>query len=418
MKVLHISQSDLDGGAAKAAYRLCIAQRYNQIWAELFVMRKFSDSSFVISGRSLLSLVAAKILPQLDRVLKKIFGVKGGHPWSFNLIPNPLLKVLSLSDYDLIHLHWVGKNMVNHAMINKITKPLVWTLHDSWPFTAGCHIPKECEGYKSGCKECPQISNRKATTALLDYMHRSKSKTYKERDIHFIAPSHWIANCAKNSQLLSDSSIHVIPNGICTKTFYPFSKTECIDLFGLPANKNIILFGAMYADTDHNKGLDLLLKALAILCSSDSEFSERSILVIFGASPSFVLRNLDIPVLCIGVIHEQSMLAKLYSAATVTLVPSRSESFGQVAAESLSCGTPVVAFRCSGLIDIVDHRINGYLANPYEPIDLASGIQFILNNKYDVEFKQNARDKAISKFDSKVVSMLHHELYKSITKHS
>ena len=144
------------------------------------------------------------------------------------------------------------------------------------------------------------------------------------------------------------------------------------------------------------------------------EFKKNTILVIFGASQNLSLPQLDIVVKNVGTIHEQSMLAKLYSAATLTVVPSRSESFGQVAAESLSCGTPVVAFRCSGLIDIVDHKSNGYLATPYDTTDLAEGIQFLINNKNNKKFKKNARNKVISKFDGKVIAMAHHELYKKI----
>ena len=414
MKILHISQSDTDGGAAKAAYRLCTAQRNIKLSSELFVMRKFSNSEFVFTSRSIFSLFFSRVLPQIDRILKKIFGIKSNYPWSLNLISNPLIEVANTSRYDLVHLHWIGKNMLNHSIIKKIDKPIVWTLHDSWPFTAGCHIPKQCEGYKTNCYECPQIIKRNGTIALLKYMYNKKNDIYEKNSIHFIAPSNWIANCARSSRLLMNSSIHVIPNAICTKTFQPFNKTESLDFFNLPKNKSIILFGAMYADTDQNKGLDLLIEALSKLRESDLKFFEKLVLVVFGASSNFCLQNFGIVVINVGIIEDQTTLAKLYSAATVTVVPSRSESFGQVAAESLSCGTPVVAFKSSGLIDIVDHRTNGYLANPYETNDLADGIQFVTINSGNVEFKKNARAKVTSRFDSRVVASAHHKLYESI----
>lgn len=414
MKILHVSQSDIDGGAAKAAHRLCIAQRSNQLRVELFVMRKFSQSSFVFTKPGLFSLAISRVLPQLDRLAKKILGILKGRSWSLNLISNPSLKIANFYEYDLIHLHWVGKNMLNLKIIEKFDKPIVWTLHDSWPFTAGCHIPDTCDAYKYGCPKCPQLSNELFGTAMLKFMHDLKSTTYKNKKINFVAPSRWIADQAKSSQLLKNCSIHVIPNSICTKTFFPSIKSECAEHFNLPLDKNIILFGAMYADTDHNKGMDLLLKALESLCDSDTEFKDNSVLVLFGASLNITVPIRDLKVVSLGTIHDQSKLAKLYSAATLTVVPSRSESFGQVAAESLSCGTPVVAFRYSGLIDIVDHCKNGYLASPYDAQDLARGINYLISRKLDTGIREFARNKVIKHFDSDFIAMAHHELYKSI----
>ena len=89
------------------------------------------------------------------------------------------------------------------------------------------------------------------------------------------------------------------------------------------------------------------------------------------------------------------------------------ETFGQTASESLSCGTPVAAFDTSGLRDIIDHQKNGYLAEPYDPADLAYGIQWLFEklDRDQAKLQRDARAKAQSKFDVQVVAKTHHELY-------
>jgi glycosyltransferase involved in cell wall biosynthesis len=102
---------------------------------------------------------------------------------------------------------------------------------------------------------------------------------------------------------------------------------------------------------------------------------------------------------------------KLYSAADVTIVPSLQENLSNVILESLSCGTPVVGFKIGGNSDMIEHKINGYLAEPYQSDDLAYGIAWILNNENSKEISKMARGKVLENFDSKLVAKKYIELY-------
>ena len=117
----------------------------------------------------------------------------------------------------------------------------------------------------------------------------------------------------------------------------------------------------------------------------------------------------------IGRIYDDITLSILYSAADVMVVPSKSESFGQTAMEALACGTPCVAFKCTGLVDIIDHKKNGYLAIPFEAEDLSRGIAYILEDedRWKV-LSQNARKKVINNFDINIVAKQYINLYKKI----
>jgi glycosyltransferase involved in cell wall biosynthesis len=243
----------------------------------------------------------------------------------------------------------------------------------------------------------------------------TKKNIYSKKKIHFVAPSEWIASQARSSSLLNEFPISVIPNGLNTKVFKPNNQNYSKNNLGISKDKLIILFGAMNSDTDKNKGLDLLIESLNILCKKNSIFAKKLILVIFGNSEQSVVQRFPLQVLFMGVIKDEQQLVNLYSAADVTVVPSRSESFGQVATESLSCATPVVAFRTSGLLDIVDHLKTGYLANPFNASDLANGISFILENfSVRIKMAKKARLVAVKRFDVNVIAEMHLNLYEKL----
>ena len=115
-----------------------------------------------------------------------------------------------------------------------------------------------------------------------------------------------------------------------------------------------------------------------------------------------------------GYLNDSTSLRLLYSCANVFVAPSLMEAFGKTLAESMACGTPVVAFGTTGLLDIVDHRVNGYLAKPFDTNDLAQGIDWVLNAENYSELCKNAQDKVLKEFDSKVVAKKYIALYEKI----
>ena len=115
------------------------------------------------------------------------------------------------------------------------------------------------------------------------------------------------------------------------------------------------------------------------------------------------------PLYELGSFSDDLALALAYSAADVMCVPSRQESFGQIAAEAMACETPVVAFGATGLLDIIDHQKNGYLARPYDSIDFAAGIEWTLKNKANLG--SAARKKIETEFSPGDVARRHLELY-------
>ena len=126
--------------------------------------------------------------------------------------------------------------------------------------------------------------------------------------------------------------------------------------------------------------------------------------------------SLGFPINFMGHLNDDITLRLLYSAVDLLVVPSRKEAFGQTASESMACSTPVVAFGATGLLDIVDHKVNGYLAKPFDSEDLANGIKYIFDNPNYDDLCRNARKKVVNEFDSKIVSNQYEKLYRKILK--
>lgn len=415
MKILSINQSDSDGGAARAARRVASKLIEMDVDLKMQVMRKLGKDEWVLGPENNYQSFVARLLPRLDLIAKQIIGVNPLYPWSLNLFPNPLLNKDFVNSFDVIHLNWVGKNMLPVGWMRNFKRPVVWTLHDGWAFTGGCHIPSGCRRFEQSCGNCPQLSKN----SLNDISHRiwlKKSRHYPAVPFHFVAPSHWIAEEARASSLLRDFSVSVIPNGLDTSIFTPHGKFESRQALDLPKDKKIILYGAMYADTDRNKGMDLFIDALNILIKNDASFATNNLLVIFGTNKESLSELFPMPIVSLGIIKTEGKLAQIYSAADLTVVPSRSESFGQVATESLSCGTPVVAFNATGLKDIVDHLETGYLANAYQAADLANGIKLIAeDSEICRKMSYLARQRTVERFDINVTARMHLALFERLT---
>jgi len=201
-----------------------------------------------------------------------------------------------------------------------------------------------------------------------------KKETYKDLDLTIVTPSTWMKKCAEESSLLGDKRIVCIPNSIDINEFKVLDKKKARKSLGLSQDKKYLLFGAMSATRDKNKGFDLLIEALEHLKEEDIE------LLVFG-NDEWNEPELSLPVKYFGRIRNNKLLNQVYSAADVTVIPSRSENFPNTVLESFACGTPCVSFDIGGFPDMIDHRVNGYLADPYNTKDLAKGIQYCLKKE-------------------------------------
>ncbi len=409
MKILIINTSDINGGAARAAYRLHHALLNADIDSQMLVQAKSSDDFTVLASDSKIQKGLAKLRPTLDSLPVRFYKNRTKTLFSSAYVPSfGLVDRINALNPDVVHLHWINGGMLRIEELAKIKAPIVWSLHDNWAFTGGCHIMWECEHYKQQCGNCQVLVSDKDND-LSRRIHNRKAKVFdKLENLTLIGLSRWLAGCAASSQLFKDKRVVCLPNPIDTAVFSPFDKLHARELLNLPPDKKLILFGAMSAVNDINKGFAELSQALSELKRDDVE------LVVFGSSKPKIPQGFKHKAHYLGHLHDDVTLRVLYSAADVMVVPSLQEAFGQTASEAMACGTPVVAFATTGLLDIVDHQINGYLAKPFDTSDLASGIDWVLNAENYTQLCENAREKVMATFDSHLVAKQYIELYQYV----
>ncbi len=405
MKILHINTTDITGGAGIAAFRLHTALRNKGIESFMLVQYKKSNNEFVIKNSTIPYI--NKMRSELDNFPLR-FALKDKNAFfSVAWLRNNINKKIKEINPDIIHLHWINNGFVQIEELKKINIPIIWSLHDMWPFTGGCHYDNECEKYQSDCKNCPMLSKN---SKLSNRIFQKKEKTYKQiKSLHINGLSKWLANCAAESSLFSENRIHNIPNCIDIEKFSPMLKDEAKQQLAFSKDKKVILFGGIAATKDMRKGYDLLKMALLKM-----ESKSDKALTVFGSSQKQEQEQIDMEVRYLGHISDQNQIRVIYSAADVIVIPSRQENLSNVVIEALACGTPVVAFDIGGMTDMIVHKKNGYLAKAFDIFDLLNGIEWALYNDNIIQVSENARNTVISKFENSNVAKQYIEIYKKI----
>jgi glycosyltransferase involved in cell wall biosynthesis len=377
VKVLHLNQSDLNGGAAIAAYRLHSGLKRLKIDSQLLVYDKLSDDPTVNLPVSKVTRAIAKLSPGLAELPKFLYPQRQATAFSFNWLPDKISHIAKQFEPDIINLHWLGDGYLPINALTRLGIPLVWTLHDMWAFTGGCHYAGECDRYQTACGQCPQLGSYQRWD-LSRWIWWQKSTTYPKLTLVIVSPSQWLADCASTSQLLQQVDIRVIPHGINCQKYRPLNQVFARQTLNLPQDKSIVIFGAVAATSDERKGFSSLVKALRKI--SQTHWKSKIEVAIFGSSEPVQGIDIGFKAHYLGYLRDEVSLTLLYSAGDVMVVPSLQEAYGQTALEAMACGTPVVAFHSTGLVDVVKHRETGYLASPFSPDDLASGISWVLED--------------------------------------
>ena len=409
MRICHVGASQMQGGAGRAAYRLHSALRASGFDSQMLVQANSSDDFTVIGPDTKLQKALGIVRPTLDSLPVHRYHTRTKTLFSPSWLPfSRVVDRINCLNPDVVHLHWIAGGMMRIEDLAKIKAPIVWSLHDMWAFTGGCHYDEGCGKFKSVCGACPALGSDKSNDLSAKILVRKQKSFLKHPNLTLVALSRWLANEALDSSLFRQTPVINLPNPIDTATFAPFDKQQARNLLNLPVDKKLVVFGAIFATSDPRKGFNELSLALDRMESDNTE------LVVFGASKPKTSPIFKQRVHYLGVLHDDLSLRVLYSAADVVVVPSLQENLSNVVMESLACGSPVVAFDVGGNEDLIDHLNNGYLAQPFDVADFAAGIDWVLSNPNYMDLCQNAREKVLRNFDSHVVVEKYIELYESI----
>jgi glycosyltransferase involved in cell wall biosynthesis len=418
MKVTLINTSDAGGGAPVACMRLLKALRLKQVDAGMLVQKKkFYEPQVTAINTGLFSRIKTGVYLLYERIPFILFKAKNKSlrfAFSTANVGTDISDHPEILNADILHLHWTNFGYLSINDLKKLFntgKPVVWTLHDMWAFTGGCHYSGDCDHFRGHCGDCWMLRDADEHDLSFTGWTRKMDMFKDAKNMVFVTCSHWLANVARTSLLLKDFRIETIPNPIDTAIFLPKDKSTARKKWHIAPDVKIILFGAANI-MDRRKGISYLVEALDEL---KKNYPEQNIeIVIFGKNKSFDINLLTFKVHELKLISSQNDLVDLYSLADVFVTPAIEDNLPNTVMEALACGTPVVAFNTGGIPDMVEHRQNGYLAEFKSSADFAAGIHYVLNTENKAELAINARKKVLDTFTDEIVAAKYINLYQTI----
>jgi glycosyltransferase involved in cell wall biosynthesis len=414
-----INNKDSAGGAANAAYRL--HQGFDTIGIDSFMLvkDKKTQNNRVLQIKPLENKSSSRDLDNINAFQHQYINQNRtpltNTKFTFSYPGYDLSGLEIIKQADIINLHFITSFLSIETVreLLHLGKPVVWTLHDQWAFTGGCHYSAGCEKYKTDCIKCPQLMNdphnlpNKVLTSKLSLIDKSK--------LFIITPSKWLSRVARESFLFKGLTIETISNSIETDIFCPVGdKGESKKKYNIPNDVINILFGAPSGNIKR-KGFDKLLEALETCCKNRKFrklVKRKKINLLCFGTPSADIEKLNIPYISFGKITDDYELRDIYNASDFFVLPSLEDNLPNTMLESMSCGTPLVAFNIGGMPDVITDNETGRLVPPFDTGKFAESIvDLILNEKKRKKLGLNSRKLIENNYKLKDQAQKYDELF-------
>lgn len=414
MRVLHLSASDLGGGAARAAFRLHQGlQRLGHDSRMLVAARKGDDPAVMEVGRSrrLSDRFRRRWRRAQLQLLRRRWAIQPSDPFHLARTDYQRDLDINLDQVDVLHLHWISDfvDLPSWCIRYGRQRPIVWTLHDMNPLTGGCHHDLGCERYREQCGCCPRLHSRREHD-LSRRIWREKRTALGSIDasrFRCVANSRWMAAKARASSLLGPYDIRTIALAVETDVFRPLDREACRRALEVPPDRKVVLFMA-HTLRDPYKGYDLLKAAL-------EQIAARVPLLLLVVGRGKVEPPAGMPCRFLGRILARESLAECFGAADVFANPSRAESFGQTCLEAMACGVPSVGFKVGGVPEAIRDGITGRIVPDVRADSFAAGLCELLEQD-DARHAMGAacRDLALREFTLERQARDYVKLYEEI----
>lgn len=305
-----------------------------------------------------------------------------------------LIKKITEYGPDIIHLHNIHGYYVNYQILFRFlksyNKPVIWTLHDCWPFTGHCAYfdYAVCAKWQSGCFDCSQRNSY--PESLVSDNSRNNYILKKQlftsiNEMTLVAPSRWLAELI-NKSFFQGFNVKVINNGIDLAAFKPMDTASCRDKYNI--KDKFLILGVASVWTER-KGLRYFLKLSELIDSNNAT------IILVGLNNKQIA---ELPPNIIGITRTNNVgeLAELYSAADVFINPTLEDNFPTTNLEALACDTPVITFNTGGSPECIDEHCGRVL----EKGDL-HGIVSIIRDMENGDAVFNACRETALKYDKK-----------------
>ena len=301
-------------------------------------------------------------------------------------IRKQLEKILQLEKPDIINVHNIHSTGWPIGLIKTCLKysPVSWTLHDCWSFL-GSYYPTHTPA---------------PTQGLMNELDEFWGHT--QPNLSATTPSRWLEKEALNSYW-SDFKIKAIHNPVPKSFFENKNSNACKDALGLKLNIPIVLVVAGNLN-EERKGGGILKSIL------ESSVTDKVQFLLIGNGDSFKNENIK----SIGFIEDEITIQIAYHAADILLHPAPIDNLPNTVAESISCGTPVLAFNTGGIPEMVIPNKSGWLINEVEAQTMLEMLEIIIADESFLTIRKSTREIGVSLFNSKKIGISYLNHFKEI----
>ena len=397
IKVLHIVGGSSTNGAAKGAsilHEALIKLKVNSHLLNDSTPKNFTFGKNASTiNKTFFTNIMYKFYVNIEKLLKLLFLHSPRETFTIGLFGFDITKLKQYKNADIIHIHWLSQGFIRIGSLSKIKKPVIWTMRDMWAFTGGSHYTMDFNKYEE--------------SKLSKIIQNIKKKNYK-KNFHFVAVSDWLKDKGQNSYVLENFNVKRIYNNIDVKNFLSISKNDSKLALGIETKKRIILYGANNPQSKR-KGWNIFVEALKKIDKS------KYFLLIFGNFWSQeTLNKIGIEFKSFGFISDYKKLNLIYSCADFFVASSIQDAWPKTFAEAMYCNTPVICFKNTSIAEIVDHKINGYVVEDFDPVKLKKGIEWMSNQIENNKIRENVTKDKIKNFGSTEIAKKYIELYQKV----
>ena len=405
IRVLHVG-SYPTGGAGRAMQRIGKAitgtgdDESFEVVYHFSMLRREPRRVWIDIAKNVVRLVSRGLFRPGTNVLHSVALVRTG-----------LAKWITSQEFDLVHLHWLGDQTIAIEEIKAINAPIVWTFHDMWPFSGAEHYTTDSRHIDGYLK-----NNRPAREKGPDINRFTweRKMNHLPKNMVAVTPSRWMASEAKRSQLGSQWDVRVIPYPVDTDIWFAEDHLKARESLGISADAIFLLFVAEKGIATSNKGGEDVLQVAEHLARLQQ--GKKAVTLGIVGTPNAAISIPLVDVRQFGVVEDDHMLRKIYSAASITLVPSHLDNFPSVVSESMACGTPVSAYQLGGPAEMIQDGETGLLSTPLDPTEMATKIsQHIDSDSHGLRrLGENASQYVRNTWSPATVGDAYRELYREV----
>lgn len=398
MRIAHFFSGNPNSGAASGALNLCKGILKHGLTIKIFndvFDFKIENKSIFFKKKKFYQRINSYKNNLIDRSI--FFPIEKKIKFSSGIIGEKINYSQINNEFDVVHFHWINNGFIDIRNFSKITRPIVWTIRDMWPFTGGCHYTLGCNKFTQTCEKCPNIKSYFPKIDQVNKYFKLKKNTFDNLNLHIVPISKWLEKEIVKSKILKNHKITQIYNCIDDEFFFPENMQSARKELNLPLNKIIVLIGSQNLNDDIKDNQEILK-----LIHQDFK---KYYFISFGKN-SENFKNFK----NYGFIEDKNKLRKIYSASNVFVSLAKQEAFGKVIVESLMCNTPVLAKQNDSNSEMIYHLKNGYIFNQNK--NFKDGMEWIITNLN----KNNIINKKLidERFELSLISKHYINLYKKI----